>query len=57
VYAPWFISPVAHRYREWEYVVRADNAFCANGPLFAVNSVKLIGLLLAAVGAVGLSME
>ena len=57
VSALWFISLVAHGYREWEYLVRADNAFCANGPLFAVNSVKLIGLLVVVVGAVRLGME
>ncbi|MGD2145844.1 MAG: hypothetical protein PVH41_04020 [Anaerolineae bacterium] len=56
VYAVWFISLVAHGYREWEYLVRADNAFCANGPLFAVNSVKLIGLLVAGAGAVAMRM-
>jgi hypothetical protein len=56
VYALWFISVVTHGYRVWEYLVRADSAFCANGPLFAVNSVKLIGLLVVAGSTVGTAM-
>lgn len=39
------ISILAHGYREWEVLARADNAFCANAPLFAMNSLKLLGLL------------
>jgi hypothetical protein len=47
-----FIAVVAHGYREWEYLVRAVNAFCANAPLFAVNNFKLSGLLVIVVDAV-----
>ena len=56
VYALVLISMVAHGYREWAYLARAGNAFCANAPLFAVNSVKLIGLLVIAAGAVALRL-
>ena len=36
----------AHLYREWEYLAKLANAFCANVPLFVLNNVKLIGLVL-----------
>jgi len=39
------LALLAHGYREWEYLARASNPFCANGPLFAVNNLKLAGLL------------
>jgi hypothetical protein len=40
---------VTHGYREGEVLAHARNAFCANVPLFAVNSLKLVGLLVIAV--------
>ena len=43
---------ISHGYREWEYVVNQPNKFCANVPLFVVNSVKLVG----AVGVLVLSL-
>ena len=36
----------AHGYREWEYLARRENRFCAGTPQFIVNNVKLVGLLL-----------
>jgi hypothetical protein len=45
-YALVCTAMVTHGYREWEVLARAGNAFCANAPLFAVNTVKLVGLLL-----------
>jgi hypothetical protein len=36
---------LTHGYREWEYLAGAGNAFCANPPLFAVNTLKLAGLV------------
>jgi hypothetical protein len=47
-------STIAHGYREWEYLVRAGDAFCANAPLFAVNSLKLVALLVIAIIAIRL---
>jgi hypothetical protein len=37
------------QYREWEYLARASNPFCANAPLFVVNNLKLAGLLAVAI--------
>ncbi len=34
---------VSHGYREWEYVTDQPVKFCANAPLFVMNSVKLVG--------------
>ena len=47
-YALYFLAGLAlltHGYREWEYLAGADNAFCANTPLFVVNNLKLFGLV------------
>jgi hypothetical protein len=44
---------VTHGYREGEVLARAGNAFCANAPLFAVNSLKLVGLLPIAGASIG----
>jgi hypothetical protein len=47
-YALGFLGGFAlltHAHREWEYLTGASNAFCANAPLFVVNSLKLAGLL------------
>jgi hypothetical protein len=54
LYALVFLSFIAHAYREWGYLARAGNAVCANVPLFVVNNLKLIGLLVVAVGVVGM---
>jgi hypothetical protein len=42
------LALLAHGYRGWEYLARASNPFCANKPLFAVNHLKLAGLLASA---------
>lgn len=39
------LALLTHGYREWEYLASAGNPFCANGPLFVVNNLKLVGLL------------
>lgn len=39
------LALLTHGYREWEYLAGADNAFCANTPLFVVNNLKLFGLV------------
>jgi hypothetical protein len=38
---------LTHSYREWEYLAHMTNAFCANLPLFVVNTLKLCGIILA----------
>jgi hypothetical protein len=55
LYVLVFLPIVAHGYREWEYLVRYGNAFCANAPLFVLNNLKLIGLLVVAGSVVWLS--
>ena len=45
------LALLTHGYREWEYLAGAANPFCANGPLFVVNNLKLLGL--AASGILG----
>jgi hypothetical protein len=39
------LALLTHGYREWEYLAGAGNPFCANAPLFIVNTVKLVGLV------------
>jgi hypothetical protein len=53
LYVLLVVAALAHSYREWEVLVRASNAFCANRPLFVVNTAKLGGLLAIAVSALG----
>jgi hypothetical protein len=43
------LAGLTHGYREWEYLVRASNLFCANAPLFVVNNLKLAGLSIIAI--------
>jgi hypothetical protein len=43
------LALLTHGYREWEVLADAGNPFCANGPLFVVNNLKLGGLLAVAV--------
>lgn len=50
------LALLTHAYREWEYLARAANPFCANRPLFVVNNLKLIGLLVAAVLGTSLAL-
>jgi hypothetical protein len=40
---------LAHGYREWEYLAKARNPFLMDMPLFLVNNLKLLGLLILAV--------
>jgi hypothetical protein len=40
------LALLTHGYREREYLAGAGNAFCANAPLFVVNTLKFAGLLL-----------
>jgi hypothetical protein len=40
------VALLAHGYRLWEYLAHSPNPFCANFPLFTVNNIKLLGLLL-----------
>ena len=43
------VSLAAHAYREWEYFAApAATRFLSNAPLFVLNNVKLIGLMLIA---------
>jgi hypothetical protein len=35
---------LTHTYREWEYLVGVEDAFCADGALFAFNNFRLLGL-------------
>jgi hypothetical protein len=47
----WFtifvaIGLLTHIYRVWEYLAGRKSPFCDNRPLFIVNIIKLIGLLL-----------
>lgn len=44
----------SHGFREWEYLARTGNPFCANMPLFVVNNLKLIGALILAVSGLSL---
>lgn len=39
------IALLLHLYRDWEYLSGFVNSFCANRPLFIVNNIKLLGLL------------
>lgn len=45
LYALVGLALLTHGYREWEYLARAGNSFCANAPLFLVNNLKLVGLV------------
>jgi hypothetical protein len=52
-YALVFTALVTHGYRDWEVLARASNPFCANAPLYAVNNVKLAGLLVIVGASIG----
>ncbi len=40
------ISISSHGYRGWEYFAQVQNKFCINVPLFVINDLKLLGLLI-----------
>jgi hypothetical protein len=46
------ISLLAHAYRDLEYFSGTPLPFCANQPLFIVNNLKLLGLLIVTVWGV-----
>jgi hypothetical protein len=48
-YAVFALLLLTHVYREWEYLVGAPGAFCANLPLFVFNTIRLLGLVAAVV--------
>ena len=49
------VSLAAHAYREWEYFTSPAAArFLTNVPLFVLNNIKLVGLMLIAVMCVSL---
>jgi hypothetical protein len=50
------LALLSHGYREWEYLAGAANSFCANVPLFVVNNLKLVGLLVSAILAAPLAL-
>jgi hypothetical protein len=45
----WAVALASHGFREWEYLTRAHNAFLFHPPLFVVNNLKLLGLVVSAV--------
>lgn len=56
LYALVGLGFVTDGYREWEYLASAGNPFCANGPLFVVNNLKLAGLLAITVPGIRLAL-
>lgn len=40
------VSILSHGYRGWEYFANIQNKFCINAPLFIINDLKLLGLLI-----------
>ena len=46
---------ITHGYREWEYLADVEHKFCFNMPLFVVNNIKLIGLVIMLVGSLFVS--
>lgn len=47
----WFplfvaIGLITHIFRIWEYLAGRNSTFCGNRPLFIINNIKFIGLLL-----------
>jgi hypothetical protein len=43
------VSLLSHGYRGWEYLACVQNKFCINVPLFIINDLKLLGLLIVLV--------
>lgn len=39
------LALLTHGYREWQYFTHIETKFCFNLPLFIVNNVKLIGVV------------
>lgn len=50
---PLFVSIglITHLYRIWEYLAGRQSSFCGSRPLFIVNNLKFLGLLLILVWA------
>ena len=46
-YVGWFVALglLTHIYRAAEFYMKRKNLFCFNNPLFVVNMIKLLGLL------------
>jgi hypothetical protein len=47
----WFslfviIGLITHLFRLWEYLANRECIFCSNRPLFLVNNLKFLGLIL-----------
>lgn len=51
------IHILSHAYRSWEYGAKRPNPFCTNLPLFMVNDVKLILLVLIFLIAMSFGMK
>jgi hypothetical protein len=52
----WLVTAaglLSHGFRDWEYLITAANRFLANGPLFVVNNLKLLGFLIVAILGLG----
>jgi hypothetical protein len=47
---------ITHGYREWEYFADVEHKFCFNVPLFVVNNLKLLGLIIISIGGLILKM-
>lgn len=43
------VSLLSHAYRGWEYLACVPNKFCINVPLFIINDLKLLGLVIVLV--------
>jgi hypothetical protein len=39
------LALITHGYRDWQYFIDIEHKFCFNPPLFIVNNVKVIGLV------------
>jgi hypothetical protein len=48
-YVVTIINLITHGYREWEYLANIDYKFCFNKPLFVVNNLKLMGLVIISI--------
>ena len=53
----WFpvfvlIGLITHLFRVWEYLAGRESPFCGNRPLFIVNNLKFVGLLVILVWGV-----
>ncbi len=48
IWFPLFVilGLITHLFRIWEYLAERKSTFCGNRPLFIVNNIKFIGLLI-----------